>query len=132
MQDKNSTARWDAICADMVGQDCGALSITLPVEHTVEHDWSVAMGNGRTCHVVIARCYSPLLQTTLTKRTWLAVYRVHVSRDRNGGKTRSYGAFNYARTMDEAKQMSDDLIKYAQDERDEVAQRIAGTFQMAL
>lgn len=121
MPSKNTPDHY-TLTSDLVGHDDGKLSLTLPIEHTVEHDHSVAIKPGLTEHIIIARAYCPALPSA---RSWLVVYRVDVTTDRQGWKSRSYGAFNYARSMDEAKQMSDDLIGYAHKFQDEMAQRMA-------
>lgn len=121
MPAKDITERHYRLTNDLVGHNDGFLSLTLTVDHTVEHDHNVAVCPGRVCHIIIARVYSPQV---VQARSWLVVYRMYVNTDRDGWKTREYGAFNFARSMDEAHQMSDDLIGYAMKERDYHAQQL--------
>lgn len=122
MRYTKDTLLHEKLCAEMVGHDDGKLSITLPTEHTVEWDYSVATQPGTTAHIIIARCYCPLLSRT---RSWLCVYRMHTVRVDGEVRGRYYGYFNHARTMEEARTMAEQLIDAAQRERDHNTQQLA-------
>ena len=114
-----------ALSSDMVGHDDGNLSVTFPLNRDVLNDYSVLvrdrdgyLGRERWVdHIIIARINCPALN-----KDWLVVYRMAVT-STGESKSRSYGAFNYAANLNEARTMQQDLIGYSQQTRDNMSQQ---------
>ena len=98
-------ATHEQLVSDLVGNDDGSLSLTLPVDHQVITSHGYAYGEGNTTHVLLTRCHIAAIDTQ-----FYCVYRMHNYKGLHA-VVRHYGAFNYAKTREQADQMFEDLCR---------------------